>query len=114
MREINLETWDPTGKKVLLYSGGMDSWLIDKIWKPDIKLFIDINTNSSNAELEHLPVLLVEGDLGLDLLPLHGKKGFQIQLIAQAAEEGHVAPGGQRRGAKGLGMGCGGDMGAER
>lgn len=25
-------------KKVLLYSGGMDSWLIDKIWKPDVKL----------------------------------------------------------------------------
>lgn len=23
-------------KKVLLYSGGMDSWLIDKIWKPDV------------------------------------------------------------------------------
>lgn len=21
-------------KKILLYSGGMDSWLIDKIWKP--------------------------------------------------------------------------------
>lgn len=27
-------------KKVLLYSGGMDSWLIDKIWKPDVKLYV--------------------------------------------------------------------------
>ena len=42
-------------KSVLLYSGGMDSWLIDKLAKPDRKLFIDINTASSNAELERLP-----------------------------------------------------------
>lgn len=42
-------------KKVLLYSGGMDSWLIDKIAKPDLKLFVDIGTPSAKAEVKHLP-----------------------------------------------------------
>lgn len=41
--------------KVLLYSGGMDSWLIDKIWKPDTKLFIDIGTKSNQEEIKRLP-----------------------------------------------------------
>ena len=42
-------------KKVLLYSGGMDSWLIDKIWKPDVKLYIDINGAYSKEEIRRLP-----------------------------------------------------------
>jgi hypothetical protein len=42
-------------KKVLLYSGGMDSWLIDKIWKPDVKLYIDINGRYSKQEISRLP-----------------------------------------------------------
>lgn len=37
-------------KKVLLYSGGMDSWLISQIWKPDIKLYIDMHTRYSENE----------------------------------------------------------------
>lgn len=41
--------------KVLLYSGGMDSWLIDKIWKPDIKIYIDIEGSYSKEELKRLP-----------------------------------------------------------
>lgn len=41
--------------KVLLYSGGTDSWLIDKIWKPDVKLYINVNGKYSNAEIERLP-----------------------------------------------------------
>lgn len=40
--------------KVLLYSGGMDSWLIDKLWKPDVKLFVNIHTNNNMAELERV------------------------------------------------------------
>lgn len=40
--------------KVQLYSGGMDSWLIDKLWKPDIKLFFDIGTANSDYELERV------------------------------------------------------------
>lgn len=42
-------------KKVLLYSGGMDSWLIDKLWKPDVKLFIDIGTPNNEEEIKRLP-----------------------------------------------------------
>lgn len=40
--------------KVLLYSGGMDSWLIDKLWKPDIKLYIDIDGSYSAQEISLL------------------------------------------------------------
>lgn len=42
-------------KKVLLYSGGMDSWLIDKLTNPDIKLFINMGTNSCKGEIQKLP-----------------------------------------------------------
>lgn len=41
-------------RKVLLYSGGMDSWLIDKLWKPDVKLFFNIGTHNSDRELERV------------------------------------------------------------
>jgi 7-cyano-7-deazaguanine synthase len=41
--------------KVLLYSGGMDSWLIDKLWKPTIKLYINTKTSYSLQELSRLP-----------------------------------------------------------
>ena len=42
-------------KKVLLYSGGMDSWLINKLWAPDIKLYIDVHGAYSETEKLHLP-----------------------------------------------------------
>ena len=53
-------------KKVLLYSGGMDSWLIDKLWKPDIKLYVNMHTKYSDIELKHLPddVKVVDFKLG--------------------------------------------------
>ena len=41
--------------KVLLYSGGMDSWLIDKIWKPDVRLYVDIHGAYSAEERRRLP-----------------------------------------------------------
>lgn len=41
-------------KKILLYSGGMDSWLIDKIWKPDEKVYINLHTDYSNLEMEKI------------------------------------------------------------
>ena len=37
-------------KKVLLYSGGMDSWLISQIWKPDLKIYVDMHTRYSENE----------------------------------------------------------------
>lgn len=42
-------------KKVLLYSGGTDSWLIDKIWKPDVKLYVNIHGFYSDVEVSKLP-----------------------------------------------------------
>lgn len=41
--------------KVLLYSGGMDSWLIDKLWKPDLKVYVNINGDYSKEEIKRLP-----------------------------------------------------------
>ena len=41
--------------KVLLYSGGTDSWLIDKIWKPDVRLYVNVCGKYSNAEISRLP-----------------------------------------------------------
>lgn len=41
--------------KVLLYSGGMDSWLIDKLWKPEKKIYIDIDSSYSQSEIRKLP-----------------------------------------------------------
>lgn len=38
--------------KVLLYSGGMDSWLIDKLWNPDVCLYVNMQTQYGNVELE--------------------------------------------------------------
>ena len=52
-------------KKVLLYSGGMDSWLIDKIWKPDVKLFVDVGTESSKEERKRLPDDVVVKELDI-------------------------------------------------
>ena len=42
-------------KKVLLYSGGMDSWLISKLWDPDVLLYVDMCTKYSKAEIARLP-----------------------------------------------------------
>lgn len=53
-------------KKVLLYSGGMDSWLIDKIWKPDILIYVDMGTPYAEVERKRLPenVKVVDFPLG--------------------------------------------------
>lgn len=42
-------------KKVLLYSGGLDSWLINKLWKPDLRLYVNINGDYSREEIRRLP-----------------------------------------------------------
>lgn len=39
-------------KKVLLYSGGMDSYLISKLWKPDVKLYVDLNSKYAKQEIK--------------------------------------------------------------
>ena len=42
-------------KKVLLYSGGMDSYIISKLWNPDVKLYIDYGTEQCKEEVKRLP-----------------------------------------------------------
>ena len=40
--------------KVLLYSGGTDSWLIKELWKPDILLYVDMKTQYSRQEIKKI------------------------------------------------------------
>ena len=42
-------------KKVLLYSGGMDSWLINHFWRPDVLLYVDVGGRYSDFEKKNLP-----------------------------------------------------------
>lgn len=44
--------------KVLLYSGGTDSWLIDKLWKPDQRIYVDMGTRYSKEEISRLPAVV--------------------------------------------------------
>lgn len=52
-------------RKILLYSGGMDSWLISYLWVPDVKLYIDTGSSYAAQEIKRLPpdVLIVPLDL---------------------------------------------------
>lgn len=52
-------------KKVLLYSGGMDSWLIKQLWKPDVCLYVDIHGDYSDSEVMRLPDDVVVVDFPL-------------------------------------------------
>lgn len=42
-------------KKVLLFSGGMDSLALKKIWNPDVSLYVDVGSRYSKQEIERLP-----------------------------------------------------------
>ena len=42
-------------KKILLYSGGMDSWLMNKLWKPDILVYVNLHGRYNAQEISHLP-----------------------------------------------------------
>lgn len=46
--------FDPIGKRVVLYSGGLDSWLISHLWEHDVKLFVDIHSLGNKGELPKL------------------------------------------------------------
>lgn len=68
-----------TYRKVLLYSGGMDSFIISKLWKPDVKLYIDYGIPQNEMEKMRLPndvivkkIELAEymQDDGLNTIPL--------------------------------------------
>lgn len=46
---------DPIGKRVVLFSNGLDSWLISHLWEHDVKLFVDIHSLGNKGEIPHLP-----------------------------------------------------------
>lgn len=73
---------DITNKKVLLYSGGMDSWLIDKLWKPDIKLYIDIHGDYNKEEISRLPkdVIIVDCPF-LSQFEIHSNKFLPLRNL---------------------------------
>lgn len=50
-------------KKVLLYSGGTDSWLIKELWSPDVLLYVDMGGMYSKEEIEHIKQTLDPEDL---------------------------------------------------
>lgn len=52
--------------KVLLYSGGLDSWLISKLWKPDVRLYVDTGSLGSKAEVKKL-----DKDVIVEKLDIH-------------------------------------------
>jgi 7-cyano-7-deazaguanine synthase len=79
-------------KKVLLYSGGMDSWLISKLWKPDICLYIDMQTRYSQEEIQRLPSYVIKESLPLNkwerddlIIPL--RNVFLVCLATNYGEE---------------------------
>ncbi len=83
---------DTKGKKVLLYSGGVDSWLISKIAKPDIKLYFDIGTPSCKGEMKRLDKDVII-DHSFNFGNVEDQKTFIVPLrnayfILKAAEYG--------------------------
>ncbi len=91
--------------KVLLYSGGMDSWLIDKLWKPDVKIYVDVDGSYSEEEKKRLPedVKVIHFPLGqyeqedmfiplrnLYFLMLASNYGDEICLGATAGDWGAI------------------------
>lgn len=73
-------------KKVLLYSGGMDSYIIDKLWKPDVKLYIDYGTKQTAEERKRLPddVIVKEIDLS-QYMESDGKSTIPLRNLIFAA-----------------------------
>lgn len=82
-------------KKILLYSGGMDSWIIDKLWKPDEKYYINLHTKYSKTEIERLPDDVKIIDLNLSkwerkdsILPLRNL--YMIMAVLNETKTGDV------------------------
>lgn len=70
-------------KKVLLYSGGTDSWLINKIWNPDLLLYVDMGTMYSKQELEKIDRVGRPDNLVIHSLPLGQFEDITTAFIPQ-------------------------------
>lgn len=69
-------------KKVLLYSGGMDSYIISRLWKPDVKLYIDYGIEQNKEEIKRLPsdVIIKRVDLS-DYIENDGKNTIPLRNL---------------------------------
>jgi 7-cyano-7-deazaguanine synthase len=77
-------------KKVLLYSGGLDSVILRHLWKPDICLYVNLSTRYSEAEMASLPDDVVRVDLPLKQFELPNAiiPFRNLMLVAIAAQYG--------------------------
>ena len=77
---------------VLLYSGGMDSWIVDKLYNPDIKLFFNIGTANNKLEFEYVknrkdiiiidfPLYQFEQPMNNYFLPLRNLHFINIEFL---------------------------------
>lgn len=96
---INKETLNKrTGKKVLLFSSGMDSYIINQLEKPDVLLFIDNKSNYSTLERKYLesldyPNLVIVDDfinhssIELDNMIIPARNLYFAMIAANFGEE---------------------------
>lgn len=98
-RVINKEVIaERTGKKVLLFSSGMDSYIINQLEKPDVLLFIDNKSAYSNIEKDRLSCLDYENlvfvedfidmsSIELDNMIMPGRNLFFVIIASYFGEE---------------------------
>ena len=72
--------------KVQLYSGGLDSYIISRLWKPDIKLYFDYGIPQNEQEKKHLPkdVIIKKIELG-DYMQNDGLNTIPLRNLLFAA-----------------------------
>lgn len=87
-----------TGKKVLLFSSGMDSYIINQLEKPDVLLFIDNKSNYSELEMQYLrevgydKLVFVEDFIDMSVIELDnmiipGRNLYFVMIAAMFGEE---------------------------
>ena len=69
-------------KKVLLYSGGTDSWLIKELWNPDILLYVDLDSRYSESEIRHI-IKETDTSVTYTQLPLGQFEDLETAFIPQ-------------------------------
>lgn len=68
-------------KKVLLYSGGVDSECIRRLWSPDVLLYVDMKTRYSAEELSRIENNGIEGEVTVVNLPLTDWEDWRTKYI---------------------------------
>lgn len=86
--------------KVLLYSNGLDSYIISKLWKPDVRIYVDMKTEYAQREIEKLPddVRIVELPLAQfeqrhSIIPLRNAYLFMVAATVVQDDEIEIALG---------------------